>query len=346
MQDGERVINRFSDHDTSIDEEYNFLIELQGKAIFNTPKILNKTTDHLTFEYIKGTRAFNLLVDLKSLYQRDKRNDYIEIASQLLELLSCQLTQFQQVTSGIEFNSCVNKTYKAYDKVANIYRLLIDVLAIELNFDDVKEDLSSITNTYIKNSQYCFRDASVKNAILNIPELFLFNGQNYEERLKKIADLVLSGKMIRILRDDIVYHIDFSSCLSKCPKDDDWIALKHHEASQWLNEQADFEDCSDSYLCTKFVRFSRFGGRKIAYRLLNRTGYDIRFRFDNEVYYFRQLKDICLSLKEKGLIQNGTLVHLMDKLIEACSYYPTYDYLHQYLSNSKEIKYYSDVFPN
>lgn len=348
VHDSQKVINRFSDHDTLIEEEYLFLRELQNRVIFKTPKILNRTSDYLTFEYIKGTRAFNLLVDLKKLYRNEKKIEYIEIALQLIDLLSSHLENFQCVTSRIDFKTTKNQKYNAHAKVANIFHLLTNLLPTRLNFRDIEEDLTFITDIYASHSKYCFRDASVKNIILDIPELFSQNRQNYGERLMNISRLVLSGEMKRFLTQDNIYHIDFSSCLYQCPKEDDWIALKHHEASNWLVEQDHRAtgDISPDYLCTKFVRFSRFGGRKLAYRLLNKTGYNIRFLFDNEVYYFEQLRVICVQLREMGIIKKAALIHLMNDLITACSYSPSVDYLHHHLSIYAATKYYSDVFPN
>ncbi len=99
-------------------------------------------------------------------------------------------------------------------------------------------------------------------------------------------------------------------------------------------------------LCVRFVRFSRFAGRKLAYRLLNQTGYRIRFALDNEAVYFLSLSNICQYLHILGIASSGQLTGFMNHLFQLSGFKPDVDYLHQMLPVREMRTYYTDVFPN
>jgi hypothetical protein len=99
-----------------------------------------------------------------------------------------------------------------------------------------------------------------------------------------------------------IIDFDFSSCLECSTPEDDPISLKYHERT-WISRfQAlqglnwGFKDNGMRAALTFLTRYYRFGGRKAAYRLLHPLGHRIRFRHDNDMFYFERLPGIILKL--------------------------------------------------
>jgi len=343
------VFRRHADKQTSIQEEYTLLMHLTELISFNIPRILAHTPACISYEYIYGTRAFNLITDLKDLFDSNENHHYIDLGLQLMEMLRSNLSNFQNKTSQASSLKYITRKYPAEEKIHDLYELLGEVLSLEnLDWAAINEDLQSITTVYNDASDKLFRDATPKNVILNIPVLHLNRFKNRGQRLQKVKEMVNSGELKDFLVNENLYHIDFSGCLFLCPEIDDWIALEHHEATHWLSEHLGRVLVEDDpvNLCTLFVRFSRFGGRKLAYKLLNHSGYQIRFGLDNESFYFSYLKRICEKLIEQEIISNKYLITLMDVLFEACTVIPAVDYLHTFRKDLSETPYYQDVYPN
>ncbi len=342
---GDKAIRRYSDNQTSIQDEYQFIKELKKKASFKIPNIISHTDNYLLFQYVPGTRAFNLLMDLKVLYEQEKNKEYFSIGTQIMQLLQDDLKEFQSFYEGNYAEETHLDLYPAFEKTKNVFFLLTSMLGLQMSVDE----LDKIISIYLSNSDTPFRDATPKNVILDIPLLNQKNFNSRNERLDVVKEQVKSGELKRKIIRDIVYHIDFSGCSFRCPKKDDWITISQHEASVWLKEHNQKRNVgeSDEELCTKFVRFSRLGGRKLAYRLLNNSGYQIRFGLDNEAYYFYQLSDICKTLVKRGIISDPSVSDVMLQLVKACNYTPPEDYFHSHkmVKNDTTI-YYSDVFPN
>ena len=84
---------------------------------------------------------------------------------------------------------------------------------------------------------------------------------------------------------------------------DDIISFRFHEKTEhyftferfeiW-NKELDNDGLVDKdvLVATFIVRFLRFGGRKLLYRIIARELHSKRFKHDNESYYFRKLQEI------------------------------------------------------
>jgi len=347
-EDGRQVIRRYGDQQTSIDEEYEFVQRLRRQADFNIPTIFSRGKAYLSFQYIAGTRAFNLMMDLKTLYQRDGNCRCPELALQLVHLLTVDLADFQRIVQKDGMAGVKRKPYPAREKTLNVYRLLLSIQPGGIPFDSIRESLERIVARYDAAAAVSFRDATPKNVILRIPSLFQTHFASYEERLIRLRRMVETGELASLLVRENVFHIDFSGCLFLCPPEDDWIALRHHECADWLNEfePAALSEADPLQLCVKFVRFSRFGGRKLAYRLLNRNAYRVRFYFDHEVYYFAVMADLCRCLQQQGILRDDRLVNVMQQLIQAAGVLPEIDYVQTMGQQTRRSNYYRDVFPN
>lgn len=340
----ETVIRRYSDHETSIEFEIWFIQQLRDTVRFQIPRIVEQTKNAITFEYLRGTRAFNLLSDLKSLHLIEKDTSYHEAGIKLLDFLQEDLNDFQKNARFTADNKFAPVAYPVHKKLDNVYTLLGKILGIEFSH----EDLSTIGNSYLKLATIPFRDATTKNVILNIPALYQTNFSSYEDRLKALKKMVHSGELNHLIQRDSIYHIDFSGCQYLCPDQDDWVAIREHEGSKWLNlsPESDFDKLSNEELCVFFVRFTRFGGRKLLYRLLNYPGYKVRFCHDHEAYYFNTLEKICRILIDRKFLTSSSWCHQMKQLEQATSIVSSKDHFLSWKTEEDLSRYYSDVFPD
>ena len=339
-----KIIRRYSDKRISVGDEYKFITGMIDKVPFQVPEIIDHSDNSISFLYIAGTRAFNLLMDLRALSYLDDNDKYQSLGIKLVDLLGDDLQNFQ-ATFKVNFDSNnQSSVYPAQEKLYNVYEILTSVLQLDVDLIEIEK----ITDIYSSHASVPFRDATTKNAILNLPNLFKRNFACNRERQNAINKMVLSGELEDKLDKDIIYHIDFSGCCYLCPVFDDWVALREHEAAAWLDLDSvpGLDGLSIPELCAKFVRYSRLGGRKLAYRLLNNQGYQIRFSFDSEGFYFHHLRELCFKLRERGVLESQNLETLMLSLEKATSINPNKDYFHDWKSHHRNHTYYSDVFPD
>lgn len=342
--EGKKYLRRFSDNLTSIEAEYDFITRLKAAVSFRIPSIYDHSSTSIAFEYIAGTRAFNLLMDLRTLYRTEADESFREVANKIVAILAADLREFQdfyrQHTAVLNFSGF----YPAHSKLNNLYRILTSILSLSGNLSD----LTAIADIYQQHSEFPFRDATTKNVVLNLPELFPGSFSSYSERLASIKKKVKSGELSAKIENRIIYHIDFSGCSLLCPEYDDWVALHQHEATLWLKPptQRDIESLTVPQLCAKFVRYSRLGGRKLAYRLLNSQGYRIRFGLDDERIYFECLKLLCQRLRQLNIIGNNRLELLMTNFLQATFIMPKIDYFFSWKHNVSDFRYYRDIFPD
>jgi len=344
--DGKKRIRRFADGNVPISKELGFITWIQERVSFKVPEIVQASDGCLIFEYIEGTRAFNLLMDLRALYRLENNCLYRDLARQLLQLLMDDLRSFQQAADTTEVTNNL-PIYPVTEKLRALYQVLSGVLPDTCAFNEVEADLDRIAAVYRRHAQVPFRDATPKNVILKLPLLFQSRFKSRIERLEAVRQLCVSGEMAALLVHDNVYHIDFSGCHLLCPEADDWVALMEHESSVWLMsaQRPVSPDLEVPDLCTRFVRFSRFAGRKLAYRLLNRCGHEIRFALDHEAGYFLTLSNITRYLQALQVIDGRKLTGMMEDLFRATSLVPEKDYLQEMLPAGSLRTYYSDVFP-
>ncbi len=347
-QNGKKVIRRFADNNTTIPEDLEYINCLKSKDSFNIPEIKEVTDQYIAFRYIEGTRAFNLLMDLKILYRDENRSCYRDLGIQLLHLLQDDLREFQKIMEAKAVFAGGSCLYPAEIKMNSQYQVLTDILPETCEFKEIVDDLARIAAVYENEVAVPFRDATPKNTIVEVPELFQQKFASYAERLDELKKLCLSGALSQLLRKENIYQIDFSGCKFLCPTGDDWIALNEHESTGWLKDSKRPMSPQNNlvWLCTLFVRFSRFAGRKLAYRLLNYSGYHVRFVHDDEAYYFLKLSNVCQYLRAHQVIQGDQLAELMNNLYRVSRFEPEKDYLLDLLRCEHQRAYYSDIYPN
>ena len=120
--------------------------------------------------------------------------------------------------------------------------------------------------------------------------------------------------------------VDFSSAEHLTAPEDDPISLHFHEwtyGSSPLSTEAlllvgepvvpDPHRAAAAFL----VRYLRFGGRKLAYKIVNSQGFAVRFAYDNPHFYFQRLTSDCRRLSVPFVDQHEGLFALVDEIARA-----------------------------
>jgi len=169
----------------------------------------------------------------------------------------------------------------------------------------VLKEMDDIYDNFFKvNVKIPFRDASTKNMILVHEKLYFeqFQGNDIKRNaeIKKLFD---NNKLYDIVltEDKNIIDIDFSSCVNYTTPYDDEISFKFHESTApyypsydltWNNIPFEAEAQKESIVATFIMRFLRFGGRKLLYRVIDPIHHTMRFKHDDESYYFKNLPKI------------------------------------------------------
>lgn len=342
------ILRRFSDGTVTIKDELAFLnkIEECKSRNWKIPSIKGHTNDFIEFEYIKGIRLFNFLIELRYLYLIENSKKALEVAETIKKVCLNHLLNFQNISKELDVQKTIN--YPVKEKLCIPINLVCKTTNFEFNEKEIYEDLSSIEQEYNKNSSALFRDATPKNIILNISELHYNNFIDDVDRRNFIRSNLDSDFFLEVVLSKQLIHIDFTGCKYLCPPTDDLIAANLHECNFWLpSSQFYYNDNIGNYEfnVTLFVRFLRFGGRKLLYRLLNQTGHRIRFRFDYERMYFDELIKICDRLQGYGLISGNELKKVFKYMYSLCDLEIESDHLQKHFDISN-ITYYSGLFPD
>ena len=227
--------------------------------------------------------------------------------------------------------------------LANCLGIIIDKNAIEKEIDDINQYWSNVVDVP-------FRDATTKNMILDSPKLYMENYSSDEERNAYIYKSIHDKTYYEWINAPIV-DIDFSSTIHDTTYEDDVISLRYHERT-WSgyyprvdellwNGEPDMKRAAITFL----IRYFRFGGRKAAYRLIHPQAHRIRFKYDNDLFYFKRLPVIMKNLWPSCMDEYPNLMNFIEI---ASEYLVTAqvrtDLFSEYENKKEEL--YTDVFPN
>jgi CTP:molybdopterin cytidylyltransferase MocA len=161
-----------------------------------------------------------------------------------------------------------------------------------------------------------FRDATTKNILVAIPELAPGPESKPDDRLVQLLAWLDRGDIDTVPLIDI----DFTSVVHRTAPEDDLFSLLAHAGSlpvserllpqlvpgvsAWPDAVAALVGWIDPGIRRNreraaralLVRYLRFGGRKLLYRMINPAAYAVRFRYDDPAFYFEQLPVALLRL--------------------------------------------------
>lgn len=250
----------------------------------------------LKMEWVAGIRLFDLLRYLVG-HPRDRA-----IRTILLDRCLDRLRDMQSLLTR-DLESLVVMPYPFESKVIKLLQTITDLLGLPFT-QEVQCELANMHLSWDAACVIPFRDATPKNILISIQDLSPM--VDAQERLCRLSEA--------FEQDDSFWQkvpitdIDFTSTRELTTPEDDVISLMGHAitfrpehksyASQPLLSM--FDPSPQRSDLTWFVRYLRFGGRKLLYKLLNPRGFRIRFRYDEPSFYFKQLPK-CLSPAFKAL---------------------------------------------
>lgn len=287
-----------------------------------SPSPLRISGQYLTMSAVPGMRLFELLRALRQIELR-RRDGVADHARSVL--MSRQRQRLQRIQEVLLENTpeLAPEPYPLGPKVLTLLELLCRVLGIQMNTAS-RVNLDELSSYWLEScGNIPFRDATPKNTIVSHPDLARAN------RLTGVdADVGVVAQMVDRATSEMwhqveIRDVDFTSVEHLTTYEDDPISLHFHE---WTNGTCSLDPRAlillpsgpepDPYraAATFVVRYLRFGGRKLAYRLINSQGFEIRFRYDDPLFYFRSLGGIVGSLSPEFLAAHAALLDLIHEI--------------------------------
>ena len=300
--------------------------------------------------YFEGIRLFNLFVALDAI-RYTTNGEAATIKKQLIE--KCEKRQKELQGALIQWRAKQdNRIPYPQSKLYSIIEILSYCLKLRINRDDLAEETERINEYFSHVATVPFRDSTTKNMILNCPELFTEHFQSDNERDSFIQQCILDKSYIKWL-DAPIIDIDFCSCVHDTTYEDDVISLKFHERT-WNGMIPEAESLlwngipdNQRAAITFLIRYFRFGGRKAAYRLLHASGHCVRFKYDNDCFYFMNLPKFIQHLwpEFKNLYPNmfSFIVAVARNL--PFQNEPVDIFMEYFPDIFEKSNYYTDVFP-
>lgn len=349
IQEGSQkfLIKHYSDLE-EMQTELSVTHFLLDKHIDGIPSMHKHGESSTAMPYYSGIRLFNLFVDLDILATQYDDN----IRQMKANLIShCELRQRKIQAALLEWRvKQAKRLVYPQSKVSSIVGILANCLDIIYDQNLINEEVTKINQNWNRVASVPFRDATSKNMILNSPKLHMSNFASNEERCWYIYKTIVDGTYHEWLDAPIV-DIDFSSTLHDTTLEDDLISLKYHERTWngrypnpdeliWFGEPA-----PKRAALTFLIRYFRFGGRKAAYRLLHPNGHKIRFKYDNDIFYFTRLPGIMKKLWPKCEQEYPSLIKFIEVVSTQLCIAPVS--IDSFLEcGEKPTAYYTDIFPN
>lgn len=248
------------------------------------PRPIAVRQNEVELELVDGIRAFDFLRLIRGL-------DGAEVAAAaLLGRLLARLQRIQQTLANADLSA---SPYPFETKVTQALGLLSRVLGVSPPAPDEAAEAAVIEALWLRGATVPFRDAVAKNMILQIPDLAVRRGLEGDERRRILSRMIAEDA--GFVSQTPIRDVDFSSVIEATNPADDWVSLQLNESASWiapvrpsalaLPAGATNRDVALS----AYVRFVRFGSRKMAYRMLAPTAASVRFAFDDAGRYFRQM---------------------------------------------------------
>lgn len=321
---------------------------LNSKGISGIPEIRKDAGLTAKMPYYNGIRLFNLFVELDAL-----KSDYNDKISQIKHMLIVRCDQRQRLIQSelINWRDTQNvRIAYPHGKLKSIVDILSYCLGIDIQEGVIESEIDEINKYWSTVVKVPFRDATSKNMILNSPKLYMDNFESDEDRSAYLLASIKNNTYYDWV-DAPIIDIDFSSCVHDTTFEDDVISLKYHErtwsgafplARELLwNGSPDAKRAAVTFL----IRYFRFGGRKAAYRLMHPTGHRIRFKYDNDLFYFARLPQIMTNLWPECKEEYPHMIHFIETTSRYLPMQQVSTDLFLEYNNGQNRTYYTDVFP-
>ncbi len=249
----------------------------------------------LEMKRVKGVRLFELFYVLDELAHEGLRSA-VDAKERLLSRCNAAQKSIWHTLSSLKFDSPL----PPYPN-SKIKELLIELAhSITIYYPDEPSDcsieqMSSEADALYRKFERCaripFRDSTVKNMAINIEALDGLDNIKTEDAKDKMKAAIRSFLSKDNFDNYDIIDFDFSSCKNLTTVYDDYIGLNLHESTYNLNTENHILKTycgNEEFVISLFIRYLRFAGRKRLYRLLCPTFHDVRFKYDDERFYFKK----------------------------------------------------------
>jgi hypothetical protein len=356
--------------------ENTVLKALTAKKI-KVPEIIEEKKNCIVLNYYKGIRIFNLIVSIDNLKNKYEKNseEYSkldQIAKQILN--KCEANQKKiQLELYNKFKKSSKISKYPLEKLTDIIDLLFSCIKFgdEIDRNKIIQEMEIVYSHFEKFATVPFRDASTKNMILANSDLYLSEFHNESDRNNHLQRLFMDNKLESAIDSAKIIDIDFSSCINYTTPYDDIISFWFHERTEpyffsskniepniepnielWNKELNNEKFNNDMLVATFIIRFLRFGGRKLLYRIISPDLQNVRFKHDTEVYYFKKLPKIIEHYKITYLPESIKLFNKIEEMLTSGNrnnfFIIPYDdeTISEKTAKTRKKGIYLDVFPN
>lgn len=282
------------------------------------PAVLAARGSNLQLELLRGIRLYDLLRLLRNIGEQwPERGEQARLASRLL--LRRSLEQLFRVQRALLDwpPAAQSPPYPIASHTAGLLAIVVRLLGLPPLQPSECRELRLLRIRWQKGDALIpFRDATPKNILVAIDGMSPGQGVSPEDRLVRLLAWLDRDEC------DSVRLVDFdlTSVIHRTAPEDDLFSLLAHAGTlpitrtllaelspglqPWPNTVAalvsrihpgirpDPERAARALL----VRYLRFGGRKLLYRLINPAAFAVRFRYDDPAFYFARLPDALVQL--------------------------------------------------
>ena len=291
---------------------------LHGMPGCRVPARLDRRGRTLLLEPVRGIRFYDLLRLLRSIEQlHPERAAQARAAALVLLRRSLdQLFRLQRALLAWPLGA-ERPAYPLTSHVAGLLATLLRGLGLPPLAPAECRELRQLDRRWqASDALLPFRDATTKNIVVLIPELAPGSFSSDADRLARLL-----AWLDRAESDTVpLVDVDFTSVVHRTAPEDDLFSLLAHAGSlpvserllaelvpgvaPWPNAVAELvgrihpQIRPDPGRAARalLVRYLRFGGRKLLYRMLNPAAFAVRFRYDDPAFYFVRLPDVLTQL--------------------------------------------------
>ncbi|WP_371347441.1 hypothetical protein [Ancylobacter sp. IITR112] len=274
------------------------------------PRPLDLTDSELHLELVEGIRLYDLLRLLRQIGDGEPQLGPVagDVARRLLGRARRRAERMQALL-GEAAGSLSTGPYPCAIKVEGMFSLLSELFGLPPLDDAMRVELDAFRERWDAAVSVPFRDATPKNIIVAVEALAVGRHPGEAARRAALARLLADGDEA-FWREVPLFDIDFASVEHLTVPEDDMVSLLGHEASFRALTEVGAADAAPvagelaeiarrnppRAALAFFVRYLRFAGRKVAYRVVNPVGGATRFRHDRFGFYFQALPRLLAAL--------------------------------------------------
>lgn len=301
------------------------LRERLGECVVPVPRRIEEESV-LILERVRGARLFDLIRHLRMINEDHPGSGAAEAYAVIMQRARNRLRLIQLELAKLRPFYC-HEPYPLRSKLTSLLEFFLRVLDIQNIPPDWKHSLDDFVDYWDSDCvSLPFRDATTKNMFVVDKRLSLDHERDTDQAQRFAIAELLRNEPVKFWADVPLIDVDFSSIVHLTSIEDDPISLHCHEWTHGSIPCAPESFVLDASLgqpnprcaaATLFVRYLRFGGRKLAYYLVNSQGFKVRFAYDDPLFYFREIPKACGTLSPQFTTQYSDLITVVDLIYRA-----------------------------